>query len=332
MKIIIRTVGGDGIGLGHFYRCLSLAQGLWHYGEENSILFIINKGLEKQLKNYQFPYRVEDDFDQDIALIERYKPKLFILDTYLVDDFYLEKVATRTYLVLFDDTNKLYDTRHCHIVINGSSCATKLGYEMSEQSKTRYLLGLQYLPLRKEYWNDQLLGKEQNTKAEKGILITTGGTDSTWISYHLAMELKPIDTKKTLIIGPHYSSELVTQLEELEGHYDLVKEARSLKPYIQDAKIIITAGGTTVYEAMALGKNPLIFSMADNQDEVCKELDEKGIFFGGKDPYIHYNELKKVVEKRLESRGTEKIKVLETVDGGGIRRIVRELKKVLDEE
>lgn len=290
-RVIIRTLGGKGIGYGHFYRCLSLAKAIKLQDTEINISLVVNDELVNLICNSGFKYIVANDLTEDIGILDNISPSLFIFDSYLGTNEYLRNIKENTRLMLIDDNNDIYDSRIPDIIYNGNIFADKLMY-IETEGQLR-LLGSKYLIMKEEYWHN-----EDKFVPKEGILITTGGTDEHEIAIKLLEAIKGLDIKVKVIIGPGYRDDYIKQIEELEiENIKLIYKPSSLKRYISSSKIVVTAGGSTIYEVLSQRSIPIVFSIADNQDLACKGLNHFGVEYLGKYPNIDYSRLAKAIEK-----------------------------------
>ncbi|ABW20040.1 PseG/SpsG family protein [Alkaliphilus oremlandii] len=288
-NIGIRVLGGKGIGYGHYYRCLSLAIALGQVEKDINITFIINQELEDLINNTEVEYIINNEFEQDYNIIDEREIDLFIVDSYLGSNEYLKMVKEKTKLMIIDDNNDIYDASIPDIIYNGNIHAERLGYlEIEGQLK---LLGPKYLIMKEEYW------KKQDENIDKnGILITTGGTDDHGITVKIMDAIKNLAIKTRIIIGPGYYCDYIKNIEAIKTeNMELIYKPPNLKKYIASSKIVITAGGSTVYEVLSQNTIPIIFSIADNQDLICKELSNIGIDYLGKYPSISYDRLDELI-------------------------------------
>lgn len=314
-SVIFRTMGGLGIGLGHYFRCLSLAKEMRKTQVDMRIVFIINQALERLLSSEGFSYILSDDWDKDNRLFE--STHYFILDSYEAGNNYLQKIRQKVRcLIIFDDNNDIYELSVADVVINGNIHANLVGYTPS--STTSYLLGTDYLVLREEY--DEI---NEQYPLTYDVLITTGGTDAQHISYKLLQHLKEEKLRIGVIIGPGYGEELRDNLYTIEKQSKnivLIENPSSLKEHIGRSKLVITAGGTTVYEVLRMRKNLMVYSLADNQDMLCRALEDQGITFLGRYPDIQY-------KKILQLKSVNKITKLNAWNTGsnGKRKIISHL-------
>jgi len=109
-SILIRTLGGQDIGYGHYYRCISLAKAILYLNKNIDIIFLINNGLINQIKKTDFKYIVEDNLEKDYQIIKKFKVDLVIFDSYLGNNEYLKRIKKQSRLMLIDDNNDIYDS------------------------------------------------------------------------------------------------------------------------------------------------------------------------------------------------------------------------------
>lgn len=321
--IVIRTLGGKKIGYGHFYRCLSLAKGLNYLKGDISILFMINEELVELMKENNFEYGISNDLKNDVIVLEKLSVDLFIFDSYLGNNEYLREIKKQSKLMLIDDNNDIYDSSIPDIIYNGNLYASDLPYTKTKNQLL--LLGSNYLLMKEEYWfnNDDQIHK-------KGILVTTGGTDSYGIMLKILDIIKKIDIKTKIVIGPGYSNEYINQIENLKvENVDLVYKPTSLKKYIAESKVVLTAGGSTVYEVLSQKSVPVLFSMADNQDLICSALKQLGFEYVGKHPQIDYSKLSSVLKDTYNQYQAKK-SLFNLVDGKGTLLVAKEILKCIE--
>lgn len=317
-RIIIRTLGGKRIGYGHFYRCLSLAKALMMVQGDLEITFLINEELVDLIERTPFAYQVAEGLEEDLTLISDWDLDLFVFDSYLGNDEYLREVKKHTKLMLIDDNNDLYNSTIPDILYNGNIHAPSLRYRKREGQLQ--LLGSKYLIMKEEYWTP---GDDQEFEKE-GVLVTTGGSDEQGIALKLLETLKNIEERLTLIIGPGYSEEYISQLEELKNRdMKFIYKPASLKEYISRAEIVVTAGGSTVYETLNLGTKLIIYSLADNQNLLCQSLRKMGIPYLGKYPELDYAALGQLIAELRTSEVKREKPPYSLISGDGALVVAR---------
>lgn len=321
---IFRTFGGSLTGYGHYFRLLSLAKAMQILDGSVNIVFLINDDLIPLMHANNFDYRVSNNLDQDYSIVELLGAQLFIWDSYLGTTEYLENVSKICKLIVIDDNNDLYDLKSVDLLINGNLYATDLEYVLADDAIK--LLGLNYALLKEEYWKDNRLYRPEE---REGLLITTGGSDYYSISLMLLNKLKLIDIPKIVIIGPGYTPALIKKLENIaDSNVSLVHAPASLKAYIQKSKVVITAGGSTIYEVLLQGVLPITFSIAENQKRICRSLVEQDYPYLGHYPEIDYSLLLRIIEDIFKNHDERIPKVGFDIDGRGALRVAEEVLKL----
>jgi spore coat polysaccharide biosynthesis predicted glycosyltransferase SpsG len=166
------------------------------------------------------------------------------------------------------------------------------------------------------------------SKQEKILMITTGGADFNKIMMKFIRSLKKLKMNKKLIIGPAYEEEYIQQIKKEihnDDSYELIFKPQSLKKHIENSDYVLTAAGSTIYEILTLNKIPIIYTLADNQKLIAKELERYGTTNLGNYDKIQYDNLKEVIEE-LTTKEDFKIKELFSLfDGQGAKRIAKEI-------
>lgn len=314
-NILVRTLGGGNIGYGHFFRCFSLSKALIKYKKDIKVIFLINDNVVNFVKLEGFEYIVSNSLENDIKIISNLEIDLFILDTYLGDNDYLKMVKEKAKIMLIDDNNDIYDSSLVDIIYNGNIHAYKLNYPFIE-GQTR-LLGVKYLIMKDEYWYNG----DSREGDKESLLITTGGSDEHGIAIDIIREVRDLDISIKVIIGPGYKDDYIKKIEyEKKGSVELIYSPTGLKEYIKKSEIVITAGGSTIYEVLSQKTVPIIFSLTDNQDLICKELEDRGISYLGKYPNINFYKIKYIIQN-LKRKKIACNNIFNLVDGKGAFRI-----------
>ncbi len=316
-KIAFRTMGGEEIGFGHIYRCLSLAKAIKKTDINFEIVFIVNEEIDNIVKTNGFKSIVSNCFENDYDTIKKINFNLIVLDTYKAHDAYLKSVKGLTKVMLFDDNNDVYDTNIPDIVLNGNIHAKFLDYKMDDS--TQFLLGLEYLVMNEAYWEDN----SSLNSEKKGVLITTGGSDSRDVSPKILKELINTNLEITVIVGPGYKKETVSELKLLKNtRTTLVNNPKSLKKFINKAEYVITATGSTIYEVLLQNTTPILFCLADNQKIAYEYFKEYGVYTIGQYPDIKFKEIIHLLNLPVNEKNKELFKM---IDGKGALRVTQKI-------
>ena len=261
-KVLILTEGGRNIGFGHITRCTALYQAF----EEKGIIpeFIVN-GDDSIIdllvgKNYE----IFDWIDEKERLLELIKNvDIAIIDSYLADIDIYETISEYVKIPVYLDDNKRLDYPK-GIVVNGAIYAEELNYPAPKG--VTYLLGSEYMPLRKEFW--KVPEKEIKENIES-VMITFGGDDMRNMTPRVLRLLKNNfpELIKNIVIGRGFKN--IHEIEELkDDKTNLIyyPDAEEMKNIMLESDIAISAAGQTTYELAMIGLPTIMIKVAKNQD------------------------------------------------------------------
>ncbi len=287
--IFFRADGNSIIGAGHIMRCLSIAEAALDLGEK--VVFytagsefskvISGNGIENIVLSSDF-MKMESELVFLKAEILRHKPRFVFVDSYYATKYYLTTLleCCHSYggkLLYIDDVMAF--AYPCDFLINYNiygpdmkDTYIKLYADDGIEEETNYfpklLLGLDYLPLRKEFAN---LPPRVPKEKTRDILVSTGGADHE----HIALEITRTILKRFRENGNYLFHILVgsmnmdkVEIERLAAdckniivHYD-VKDMVSL---MRSCDVAISAAGSTLYELCATQTPTITYVVADNQ-------------------------------------------------------------------
>lgn len=343
MTVYIRTEANRTTATGHMTRCIAIAREIRAMGGE--VIFIVAEMVStKLIIEAGFEYicldRVWDDFDGEIPvitrLIEDNDIKIMLIDSYYVSSNYMAAVSSKTRTAYIDD---LHDrVWQVGAIINYAVYSDLFDYE-SEYPHSDLLLGTEYMPLRPEYTDIEVREKTDC----KNVLVVTGGGDE----YHFIKRLAGIVSGDEEMKESKASAEVIKNMcftficgafnvdyDELaerygDGRYEnikILKSVPSLKDYLLEADMIVTAGGTTLYEAAMCQVPCIAFRIADNQDYNVTAFGKKGLAIDAGDVRydFSYEELMLnicEISENKEFRDEMRRKQSNAVDGRGAGRI-----------
>lgn len=102
------------------------------------------------------------------------------------------------------------------------------------------------------------------------------------------------------------------------------KKVIDMKSYFDTADLVISAGGTTLYELCACGVPAISYSIADNQLDNVREFDEQKIiaYLGDARFDCIENKVSEVIEEyTFEERKIRSKRMQNYIDGKGAHRI-----------
>jgi spore coat polysaccharide biosynthesis predicted glycosyltransferase SpsG len=362
LRITILTEGGSGIGLGHVARCLALAQGIEEYfskyaklkqpGNMVNIELVINgENLPKYMfKGQNFKIKVKDWVKEYKEIEGKLKmADLVIIDSYLaakrIYDF-VHKVllsqgtqssthsSIKSFihkLICIDDYNRI-SYPPC-IVVNGSVNGEKLGYPISSApDKHMYLLGREYVILRKEFWK---VPKKNIRKKLRDILVVFGGDN------HISFSSKVIEC--LIKFFPGITCHVVTASRNIDNRRLIpessnlyVNQYRNLSPLgmrdlMLKCDVAISAGGQTLYELARVGIPTIGICFGRNQLNNLKGFHGEGFleFVGRYNDNKVFNRIDRAVKSLIPQVARNKKSVIgrKLLDSKGIERILNNLSR-----
>lgn len=337
MNIIFLTEGGKNIGFGHITRCAALVQGFFEFAKKDKpeIDFIINgdRSIEPIIKNeigkrHKARFRLE--FVDWIKGIKKIESKIksadcVVIDSYLapkkIYDYFSRELKPWAKLICIDDYNRIkYPSGS--IVVNPSIYGDKLKYP--KDKKTKYLLGKDYIILRKAFWKD--CAKKIN-KEIKNILITTGGMAREGFLRRLLGVL--VKEYPDFIYYVVYPKEIIKN-RNIRCYNSL--PARKMRDLMCKADIAISGGGQTTYELVRVSVPTIGICFEENQRMNLEEWQNKKVI-----EYVGWGGEDKIYEKIADvigilNAGGERLSRVEIgkryVDGKGVGRIINEVSEI----
>ncbi len=325
IKVAIFTEGGQGIGLGHVTRCVSLSQAFEERGIEPQFFVHGDQGILRFLEGR--PVTFLDWFRDETALQRILSGNdIAIVDSYLAGSTAYELIVRVVKVALYiDDNNRLpYPPG---IVLNACPATGELGY--SPRDGVQYLFGSSFIPLRKEFWD---VAKKSITENPTQVLVTIGGTDIRNLTPRILDFLsKHFPHLEKVVLAGKANQEQVQDCIRRDKTIRLidVTTAAAMKDIMQQSDLAISAGGQTLYELARMGVPTIGICVADNQILNLREGQRQGFLrsIENFDERQGESELtmavKSVMEKRTRASMSEAGQ--RSVDGQGSRRVAQEV-------
>ena len=302
MKAIILTEAGSTIGFGHLTRCIGLYQGLKEKKIHTEIIVNADSSTNHLLKGINHK-RINWLKNSEIIFKKLESIDIVIIDSYLADlDFY-KKVSEIVKIPVYIDDYKRLDYPK-GVVINPSIYGNKLNYP--KKDGINYLLGKDYIILRKEFWQ---IPKKKINKKIKNVLITFGGMNHQKLAKKIAKHLKNKFNFNTYIVEPNKNL-----------------SAKDMLKLMLKVDLCISGGGQTTYELARVGASTIGICFAENQ--------LNNLIYGEKEGYLKFagwfneEKLPRKIESFLIDLNYEKrVKMnkigQESVDGRGVKRLLK---------
>ena len=321
MNVVILTEGGKDYGFGHVARCSSIYQAFQYYGI--SPKFVVNG--DESVKSILSDIDVEIiDWVEDYSFIS--EADIVVIDSYFADlDFYNKLSENIPLVVYVDDNNRLDYPKG--IVINGTLDVSNMNY--SQRENIEYLVGKEYIPLRKDFWN---LPKLKINDSIENILITMGGNDLRNLTPKLLKLLNDSfpDVNKKVIIADSFNN--VNEIESLKkDNVELIYSPSSSEiiKVMDSVDLAISASGQTLYELACIGVPTIAIGIIDNQKNNIKNWMNQGfIEYVGcwSDENLLNNVLNKIEYLQDKNiRYDKRLLGIQAVDGKGSLKIVKNI-------
>lgn len=344
MTLYIRTEANRITATGHMMRCLAIADAAAEKGIQ-TVFIVAEEGSERfpRERGYQTIClgRRWDDFAGEVPVIERLiddrHVEVMLIDSYFVSEEYMRAVTKMTKTAYIDDLHAAIWS--CSILIDYAVYYDLFDYQ-KEYPDTKLLLGCGYAPLRKEFKD---LPVKQISKTVKRVLVVTGGTDE---HHFMRRFVEALLSQRNLFAGVEFTlicgafNREIDEIRKLSAEYLVEADAMRIKihsslPTLKDAlletDLLITAGGTTLYEMAACGTPGICFSMADNQLDNVKGFAARDLVWYAGDirndiskdfSFDRLIEMMKELMQDYAARDAVSKKLRAMVDGKGAERIV----------
>lgn len=255
-KVLFRTVGKMQLGMGHIYRCLTLAYKL----TAHEILFAADSesdiGIER-LKEANFPVIAVADEQEFEELLKREKPDILvndILDT--TQDYMMMATKHVKRVINFEDVGT--GAKYADAVINAL-------YEKGDKLHNEYY-GSKYFCIRDEFLEEE---PKEFSEEVKNILVIFGGSDPSDLTGRLYEVCKVLHGKYPniqfhFLVGfayPHKDKIVTDEKTNIYVHNDV----KRVSTYMNKMDLAITSQGRTVYELASMGVPSIV--MAQNERE-----------------------------------------------------------------
>lgn len=338
--IAFRVEANAEIGVGHFMRCLALAEG-WRNRKGHCcfIMSSIPKALKSKLdieriRMFQIPTKAGsvDDAKATLQIAAKIRPSWLIADGYCFTTIFQKAIRhLGTRLVLIDDFGQLkeYDSD----LIIDQNLGTDETFYRHRGSNTKLLLGPRYTMLRKEFLKYRNTPKAVTQTAKK-ILLTIGGGDAQNFTSKVlkAINQSDLDGIELFVIAgpanPHIDT-LKKEIQNFKVPVQLFVNPKEISKIMSQIDVAISSAGTTALQLAFLGVPTMVITLAENQKRVAEGL----VKFGAVETLGSIDKVSgRKIQKALKNLLTDFQKRIEMSkraqalnDGYGVDRILNHL-------
>jgi CMP-N-acetylneuraminic acid synthetase len=289
--IVFRVEGYAEIGLGHVYRCLTLADHML----DHDITFVVNEKSQlaiRLLESRFYDVLTFGNPDDEIETIRSCNPHIVVNDILDTKATYVKTLKKLGYKVVnLEDQGS--GQKEADNVINsmyGSSGARRNVHS-----------GPDYVCLRDEFYTTQPI---RIRKKVMTILVMFGGVDPSGLTQRVVKWLLQMrfDGRVTVITGPGYrdAESLVEQCKHDEN-FEVVSNTKVVSKYMSDADIAITSAGRTVFELASLGIPMVVLCQNTREQSHIMACKSKGVINLGLGKKVTFDKFRGQLTKLLDS-------------------------------
>jgi UDP-2,4-diacetamido-2,4,6-trideoxy-beta-L-altropyranose hydrolase len=350
-RVAIRVDGNAALGMGHLRRCLILARTLDEHGYEvrfvrrerrGGILIDVSPEFSTSWLEDAVPTAAWSDdssgelkdADATLSLVGEgcHQGSWIIVDHYCLGWRWESRVRAAGHRILTIDDFR--NRRHCADVLVSGSPEPFVPASNVSPAEGRQLVGFPYAFLDREHqYDESTLDPEETLR----LLVTFGGSDPTGETAKVCEALQGMRQRSPLaavdvVLGPGNQERdavehLVRGLPEATVHV----APDSLALLIRRASLVITSGGNTLVEALALRKPCLVIVTAENQQLIVEQLRARNLLeVLGWHSAVGTREIQSTVEAALYELPalTSRVRQGSCFDHLGPRRIVAAMREV----
>lgn len=276
-RLLFRCDAGGTVGLGHVMRSLVLAEAFAKRGFRPEFVTATGVGFvgAERIASRGFhvlaavaPAGSAEDRHGVEALLNQDTPTVLIVDSKQVTPATLELWRQNATLLVIDDD--ALGPLPAHLLLNSRIDASPALYT-DDLPDRDLLLGPLYNLVDPAYFS---LRRPPAPQVRR-VLVSFGGEDphnhTQWAIRTLLHDRA--DIAIDVVVGPaHPAPESLRRLAQADGRISLVEQPSSLVPFIAEADLAITAGGTTVFELAAAGIPMLVVVIEDHQHHLAGPL------------------------------------------------------------
>lgn len=254
-RIVFRVDGHRELGLGHIFRCLTVAYIL----TEHDVLFVCNKKHKEGISKIKAANMKVVELDEDSDFLQwahDNHPDVIVHDLLDTETAYMAQLkASSNRLISFEDLGP--GALEANAVINAI-------YEGAPPSPTTHI-GKEFVCLRDEFLTTVAPPFSQEVKR---ILVTFGGTDPLGLSARLYALARILNEDKVVfefdfILGPGYQGEPIHS-SEVHG-IRVLSDVIRMSDYMKKADIALCSQGRTTFELATMGIPTIV--LAQNERE-----------------------------------------------------------------
>lgn len=337
-SLLIRCDTSSTIGSGHAMRCLALAQAAQERGVTVTFLmseitpFFRNKLDEEDISfsNVNAEPGSEGDADTTAQIVDRDQPDWLVLDGYHFDSVFQDTVSEYRTPILYIDDYGHCDSYPVTCLLNQNLSADEQLYP-SVKDREKLLLGPEYILIRRQFLEHEPTFTPGDSKSPD-FLICLGGSDPTNTT---GFVLEALSGRKGLFgnitVVTDSRNDQLERIKTLADNLsaELHTDVTDMATLMAEADLAISAGGSINWELAYMGIPSLVIVLADNQEEIARSLEDRGISINlGWYSNLDEENLQKTLDNLIsqpDKRTDMSIRARDLVDGKGADRVLDRL-------
>ncbi len=289
-SVVFRVEGYEEIGLGHVYRCLTLADRML----DHDVTFVVSRKSRiavRMLKSRFYDVVTFRNRDDELEAIKSCDPDVVVNDILDTTAKYVKTVkALGCKVVNMEDQGR--GQQEADEVINamyGSSTAHNVHS------------GLDYVCLRDEFYSTKPIRIRSQVE---NLLVLFGGADPSRLTQKAVKWVLRMgyDGNVTVITGPGYRDAEGLRRQCAKGrNIKVVSDTRIISKYMSEADVAITSAGRSVFELASLGI-PMIVACQNKREQAhVMARDSGGVINLGVGTSVTFEEFQRELSRLLES-------------------------------
>ena len=255
-KIILRADGEECLGMGHIYRCLSIAYHLIGH----DILFVTRGDRDlgvRKIQDSHFNYKTIMSDEDFFEIVQEEKPDIIVNDILDTNKYYIQKLKQMVKRVVnFEDKGEGSEYADC--VINAL---------YKDEHKKNHFYGFKYFFLRDEFLTAR---RKRFSDVVENVVVLFGGTDPCNLTakvYDILQIISRLHPEIEFHIITGFGYPYKRELKNIEQAKIYVhNDVKCVSKYLENADMAITSQGRTIYELASMGIPSIV--MAQNAREL----------------------------------------------------------------
>ncbi|MVB09892.1 hypothetical protein CAFE_05590 [Caprobacter fermentans] len=337
--LYIRTDADHGTAPERLTGCLAIAEELRRRGE-CSVFLLTGPDMAEPIGRSGFQAIVldhlsspESEAERLVPLLKKEKAAKLLVDLPRISAGYFESLNHAAKLIYLGTQEQVFPG--IHLLINYSNaCRIDFYSEAYCACSTKLLLGVRYLPLRKEFRELRPIVRDR----VKNILMPVGGAAETSPVGRLAEDLSSAFPNLNFILAAEFLNRGISSLEKQASrlrNVELVANPENMAAVMRNCDAAVSACGMHLYELCACGTPTVCFALTAEQSECGKQFHFDRITAYAGDLISNYGACLFRITARLKSltennslRRETAVRMNSYLDGFGSQRIAEEILKL----